>query len=84
MGAKRRSQNFALDELQQVVGFFFVALGIGVARDSEHLTGGDGQAREQQVQVVGHHVFERHEVALAAESQQARDTLTDGHLRFAQ
>ena len=62
-----------LDHRQQIVGLFLVALGVGVARDAEQLAGLDLHAGKEQVEVVRHDVFERHEAARLADAHEARD-----------
>ena len=61
-----------LDHLEQIVGLFFVALGDRVARDAEHRARLDLHAREQEVEVVRHHVGEIDERARRPEPHEPR------------
>src|SRR6266851_7150635 len=70
----------SLDEREQVVGVFFVALGIGVARDAEKLARGYVDSREQEVEVVRDDVFERGEPVALADADKSRNPRADGHL----
>jgi len=48
---------FRLDQLQQVVGILFVALGICVASYTKQLAGDDFQAWKEHIKRVSHHIF---------------------------
>ena len=71
---------FGFDQRQQIVGFFLVALGIGVARDAEKLAAVDSDLGKEQVEVMRDHVFERDEAPGALDPQKARDAKPDRHL----
>src|SRR5216683_369304 len=71
---------FSLDEREQVVGVFFVALGVGVARNTEKLARSYVDSREQEVEVVGDDVFERDEPVALADSEKSLNPRADGDL----
>ena len=73
--------HLGLDQLEQVVCFFFISLGVGVACYAEQVTRRDAQAWEEHVQGVGHHLFESHVVRLSARNaKKSRNTLTNRNL----
>src|SRR5229473_6906539 len=71
---------FSLDEREKVVGVFFVALGVGVARNAEKLARGYVDSREQEVEVVRDDVFERDEPVALANSDKSLNPRSNGHL----
>ncbi len=79
-GRKLAVAQFGLDDLQQVVGLFLVALHDRVARDSEQVPALDVQLGQEQVEIVGNDVFERDEVAAIPDAHEARDAFAHWHL----
>ena len=71
---------FRLDHLQHVIGLILGALGHGIARHPEQFAGIYFHAREQQVEIIGDHVLQRHIQILVADLEETRDTGTDRDL----
>ncbi len=68
------------DQREEVVGLFLVALGVGVPRHAEELVRRHLHGREQKVEVVGDHFFERNEAPVFSDVQEAGNAGPDRHL----
>ena len=79
-GREAAVAQFGFDQCQQIVGLVLVALGVGVAGDTEKFVSVDPGLREEQVESVRHHVLERDEAPGAVDPQKARDAEPDRHL----
>ena len=68
------------DHRDQIVRLLLVLLGIGVAGDPEQLAGLEIHVGKQDVQVVRHHLLERHEHRIAVGPQEPGHAEADRHL----
>ena len=69
-----------LDQCEQVVRFVFVALDVRIAGHAEQLGAVDGHAGKQQVEVVRHDLFERHERQRITNPDETRHAGAQRHL----
>ena len=71
---------FGFDHREQVVGFLFVALSVGVARNAEEFAGRDLHVRKQQVKVMRDDIFQRYEMPAAPGPDKTWNAGAQGHL----
>ena len=75
---------FGFDRAQQIVGFVFLKIEVGVARDAEAIRRVDLHAGKERVEIVRDDVFEHHEVLLALgrfDRHEPRQALRHFHAR---
>jgi hypothetical protein len=68
------------DQRQQIVGVLLALFAIGIAGDPEQFTADHLHPREQHVEIVGHDLFEQHEVVPFANPHQTRSAGADRNL----